>query len=96
MAHPKVRWAHSENRRITRYLVKMLTKAALLPAPVTTVFTYSPDGREMFCVYHGRTTATGDDRVVFVDRMKIEKDGRLVVAGPTTTPQPLPSGTGGK
>jgi hypothetical protein len=46
----------------------------------------------MFCVYHGRTTATGDDRVVFVERMKILKDGRLVVEGPTTKPQPMPSG----
>ena len=54
--------------------------------------TWSPDGKEMFCVYHGRTTATGDDRVVFVDRMKILDDGRLVVEGPTTKPQLLPSG----
>lgn len=54
--------------------------------------TYSPDGKEMFCIYHGRTTATGDDRVVFIDRMKILQDGRLVVEGPTTDPQPLPSG----
>jgi beta-xylosidase len=54
--------------------------------------TYSPDGKEMFCVYHGRTTATGEERVVFIDRMKIGKDGKLVVEGPTTTPQLLPSG----
>ncbi|MGI8582297.1 MAG: glycoside hydrolase family 43 protein, partial [Chitinophagaceae bacterium] len=54
--------------------------------------TYSPDGKEMFCVYHGRTTATGDERVVFIDRMKILKDGSLIVEGPTTAPQPLPSG----
>lgn len=52
---------------------------------------YSPDGKEMFCVYHGRTTATGDERVVFIDRMKV--DGTtLSVFGPTTTPQMLPSG----
>lgn len=55
--------------------------------------TYSPDGKEMFCVYHGRTTATGDERVVFIDRMKIMPDGRLIVEGPTTAPQPMPSGT---
>jgi beta-xylosidase len=55
--------------------------------------TYSPNGKEMFCVYHGRTTATGDKRVVFIDRMKILPDGRLVVQGPTTTPQAMPSGT---
>jgi len=54
--------------------------------------TYSPDGKQMFCVYHGRTTQTGDARVVFIDRMKILKDGKLVVDGPTTAPQPLPPG----
>ncbi|WP_345241644.1 glycoside hydrolase family 43 protein [Nibrella saemangeumensis] len=53
--------------------------------------TYSPDGKEMFCVYHGRTTKTGDERVVFIDRMEV-KDGRITVFGPTTTPQKLPSG----
>lgn len=54
--------------------------------------TYSPDGKEMFCVYHGRTDATGNERVVFIDRMDVKK-GTITVKGPTTTPQPLPSGT---
>ncbi len=54
--------------------------------------TWSPDGKEMFCVYHGRTQATGDKRVVFIDRMEIRDNGKLIVHGPTTTPQPLPSG----
>lgn len=53
---------------------------------------YSPDGKEMFCVYHGRTATTGDKRVVFIDRMEILPNGALVVHGPTTAPQPLPSG----
>jgi beta-xylosidase len=53
---------------------------------------YSPDRKEMFCVYHGRTSSTGDNRVVFIDRMKILKDGKLIVEGPTTDPQPMPSG----
>ncbi len=53
--------------------------------------TYSPDGNEMFCVYHGRTTTTGNKRVVFIDRMKILPGGKLVVEGPTTTPQKLPA-----
>lgn len=52
---------------------------------------YSPDGKEMFCVYHGRTAKTGDERVVFIDRMKV-KEGKITVYGPTTTPQLLPSG----
>lgn len=54
--------------------------------------TYSADGKEMFCVYHGRTASTGNGRVVFIDRMNILKDGKLVVLGPTTDLQPLPSG----
>jgi beta-xylosidase len=53
---------------------------------------YSPDGKEMFCVYHGRTAKTGDKRVVFIDRMTISKNKRLQVQGPTTKPQPMPSG----
>ncbi len=53
---------------------------------------FSPDGKEMFCVYHARTKATGHKRVVFIDRMKILPDGKLVVYGPNTSPQPLPSG----
>lgn len=52
---------------------------------------YSPDGKEMFCVYHGRTAKTGEQRVVFIDRMQV-KDGRISIVGPTTTPQKLPSG----
>ena len=58
--------------------------------------TYSPDGKEMFCVYHGRTATTGDQRVVFIDRMKILPNGQLVVNGPTTTPQAVPSGVNKK
>ncbi len=55
--------------------------------------TYSPDGKEMFCVYHGRTKSTGESRRVFIDRMAILPDGTLKVHGPTTEPQPLPSVT---
>ncbi|HUP12688.1 MAG TPA: hypothetical protein VM187_10760, partial [Niastella sp.] len=47
--------------------------------------TYAPDGT-MLCVYHGRTSKTGDERVVFIDKMKI-KDGVLTVDGPTTSKQ---------
>ncbi|MDQ3277099.1 MAG: family 43 glycosylhydrolase, partial [Bacteroidota bacterium] len=53
--------------------------------------TWSPDRKEMFCVYHGRTAATGEERVVFIDRMEVA-NGKIVVHGPTTTPQKLPSG----
>ena len=73
-------------------LSKNVDKGGIVTGTGHNSVTYSPDGKEMFCVYHGRTTATGDDRVVFIDRMKIAQGGRLVVEGPTTDPQPLPSG----
>ena len=46
--------------------------------------TTSPDGKDMLCVYHGRTSNTGEQRVVFIDKMEITPDGKLVVHGPTT------------
>lgn len=39
------------------------------------------------CVYHARTTKTGDERVVFMDEMTIDTDGILRVNGPTTEEQ---------
>ncbi|MNX47222.1 Glycosyl hydrolases family 43 [compost metagenome] len=45
--------------------------------------TYTADGKEMLCVYHGRTEATEHQRLVFIDRMEVTKDGKLVVHGPT-------------
>jgi beta-xylosidase len=73
-------------------LEKNINKGGIVTGTGHNSITWSPDGKEMFCVYHGRTTATGNERVVFIDRMKILKDGRLIVEGPTTDPQPLPSG----
>lgn len=51
---------------------------------------FTADSAEMYCVYHGRTTQSGQERVVFIDPMRIEADGTLVVDGPTTDAQPLP------
>lgn len=45
---------------------------------------FSPTNNKMYCVYHGRTKQTGNDRVVFINEMEIRKDGTLVVHGPTT------------
>lgn len=45
--------------------------------------TWSPDGKDMLCVYHGRTAATGEKRLVFIDKMEILKNDELVVYGPT-------------
>lgn len=52
--------------------------------------TWSPDGKQMFCVYHGRTNKTGNERVVFIDKMQVSNSGVLSVTGPTTSEQPVP------
>ena len=36
-----------------------------------------------WCVYHGRTTLTGNDRVVFMDPIYVDEVNGLVVEGPT-------------
>lgn len=45
---------------------------------------------KMFCVYHGRTSKTGEKRVVFIDEMRILNDGSLKVYGPTTSRKTMP------
>jgi beta-xylosidase len=49
---------------------------------------YTPGG--MYCVYHGRTKQSGNNRVVFIDKMAIKADDILTISGPTTTSQPYP------
>ena len=45
--------------------------------------TFTAAGK-MYCVYHGRTKQTGNQRMVFIDPMEILPNGKLVVYGPTT------------
>ena len=49
------------------------------------IFTLSSG--EMYTVYHGRTTKTGDKRVVFIDKIEFIENGNLQVLGPTTKKQ---------
>ena len=49
---------------------------------------YAPDGEKMFCVYHARTKSTGNERLVFIDRMEA-KGGKIKVFGPTMVSQSL-------
>lgn len=58
----------------------------------------SPDGKELFCIYHVLNPySKWGDRMLAIDRMRIvDLPGggvRLKVLGPTSTPQPLPSGS---
>lgn len=56
---------------------------------------WSLDGKELFTAYHSHadTAEGGTSRVVNFDRMFFLGE-RLVINGPTTSPQPLPSGAG--
>lgn len=38
---------------------------------------------KLWCVYHGRTNKTGDDRMVFLDELMLTQNGELKVNGPT-------------
>jgi GH43 family beta-xylosidase len=55
--------------------------------------TTSPDGSELFIVYHIHSDPQNPsgDRQVCIDRMGFREDGSLYVTGPTNTPQPIPS-----
>lgn len=53
----------------------------------------SPDGSEMFCVYHSHIdiVAQGGKRMINIDRMGFTSTGVLYINGPTYTPQNVPS-----
>ncbi len=55
----------------------------------------SPDGKELFAVYHKHIAPGETERHVCIDRMGFRPDGSIYVNGPTLTPQPLPSGADG-
>lgn len=65
-------------------LQKNTEKGGIVSGTGHNSITVSPNGKEMLCVYHGRTLKTGENRVVFIDRMEILPDGKLVVHGPST------------
>lgn len=73
-------------------LEKNVEKGGIVTGTGHNSIAYSPDGKEMFCVYHGRTLASGEKRMLFIDRMEVSEDGILKVKGPTTNAQPMPSG----
>lgn len=62
--------------------------------PGHSCITRSPDGKEMFIVYHTHANPKkpSGDRVVNIDRIGFDESGRLKIAGPTRSPQPMPSG----
>ena len=57
----------------------------------------SPDGSEMYMVYHVHTVPPDvkNGRSLAIDRLVIREDGTLAVDGPSVTRRPLPSGANG-
>lgn len=70
-------------------LEKNVEKGGIVTGTGHNSVTWSKDGKQMYCVYHGRTQATGNERVVFIDKMEIDKNGILRVNGPTTEKQTI-------
>jgi beta-xylosidase len=68
--------------------------AAGVSGPGHSCVTTSPDGTELFLVYHAHANIEkpSGDRTVNIDRLTFNEDGRLKLLGPTRSPQPLPSG----
>ena len=56
--------------------------------------TTSPDGAELFMVYHAHADVLHPSgrRTVNIDRLVFQEDGTLTLIGPTRSPQPMPSG----
>lgn len=55
----------------------------------------SPDGSELYLAYHAHIDAAngGSERKICFDRLAFDGD-KVIVCGPSVTPQPLPSGSG--
>ncbi|MCF0175470.1 MAG: family 43 glycosylhydrolase [Bacteroidales bacterium] len=54
----------------------------------------SPDGKELYCVYHSHVDLVekGSVRMINIDKLMFMPDGSLYVQGPSYNPKPMPSG----
>ena len=84
--HPMGPWTKAAENPV---LATDLSRGVSSPGHNSIVF--SPDSTERFIVYHRHADPEGE-RPSF-DRVVIDSSSRLRVVGPTSTPQPLPSGT---
>ncbi|NMC05339.1 MAG: family 43 glycosylhydrolase, partial [Candidatus Lokiarchaeota archaeon] len=74
----------------------VITKNWWIPGPGHCSAVPSPDGSELFIVYHAKTSwGTSWDREVCIDRLLFEEDETMHAFGPTRDPQPLPAGVNG-
>ncbi|MEG6613507.1 glycoside hydrolase family 43 protein [Pseudoclostridium thermosuccinogenes] len=75
----------------------MTKSEPLISGPGHNSFALSPDGKELFIVYHTHTNPSlgGGNRQMNIDRIGFRDDGTVYVNGPSLSPQILPSGLGG-
>jgi beta-xylosidase len=68
-------------------------RAKGISGPGHNSFAYSPDGKELFMIYHAHTNPKrpSGDRAVYIDRVRFEGEA-MVIDGPTKSPQAYPSG----
>ncbi len=77
----------------------ILSKTDAVHGPGNGMFVKSPDGKELFIVYHTHfKPGQVGPRKVAIDRVRFKSDRTdrpdiLIIDGPTSTPQPMPSNT---
>jgi GH43 family beta-xylosidase len=83
-------WTKSQNNPILSRNIELGVSG-----PGHNCITKSPDGREIFIVYHSHADPQKPSgrRLLNIDRMIFEENGNLKIIGPTRTPQSLPSGS---
>ncbi len=80
--HPLGPFTKAENNPV---LQKSTSQGGIVTGTGHNSVVWAKNGKQMYCVYHGRTTKTGNARVVFIDKMKIDGNCLLWVDGPSTS-----------
>lgn len=87
--HPLGPWTKYEDNPL---MTTDLSKGVSSPGHNSIV--ESPNGKELFIVYHRHADPNAQmpsfDRIVCIDRLRFDRDGKLRTDGPTSTPQKKP------
>ena len=88
--HPLGPWTKSEDNPIVQADLSIGVSG-----PGHNCIVASPDGDELFMVYHSHANPANPsgNRVVNIDQLVFDDAGNMKLIGPSRTPQPAPSGT---